>query len=192
MNPRYTYGTAGFDRRNIAAGNFAYNLPIFQNSNGLGKTFLGGWTVSGIVLMQSGQPITVDSANDNLGFGGSTQNHADQIGSVTYPHTYKQWFSPSAFAQPAPLTWGSASKNSVKGPGRDNWNLSLYKDFHIHENVGFQFRAETFNTWNHTQFTGVNNSVLTGNSSNPYNSSAGTINATGDPRVFQLGGRIYF
>jgi hypothetical protein len=142
--------------------------------------------------MQSGQPVTVDSANDNLGFGGGTQNHADQIGSVTYPHTYKQWFSPSAFAQPAPLTWGSASKNSVKGPGRDNWNLSLYKDFHIHESVGFQFRAETFNTWNHTQFTGVNNSVLTGNSSNPYNASAGTVNATGDPRVFQLGGRIYF
>jgi hypothetical protein len=192
MNPRYTYGTAGFDRRNIAAANFAYNLPIFQHSDGLGKTFLGGWTVSGIVLMQSGQPLTVDAANDNLGFGGSTTNHADQVGPVTYPHTFKQWFSPSAFAQPAALTWGSASKNSVKGPGRDNWNLSLYKDFRIHESVGFQFRAETFNTWNHTQFTGVNNSVLTGNSSTPYNSSAGTINATGDPRVFQLGGRIYF
>jgi hypothetical protein len=47
-------------------------------------------------------------------------------------------------------------------------------------------------TWNHTQFTGVNNSVLTGNSSNPYNSTAGQINAIADPRVFQLGARIYF
>jgi hypothetical protein len=80
----------------------------------------------------------------------------------------------------------------VKGPGRDNWNLSLYKDFHIKESVGLQLRAETFNTWNHTQFTGVNNSVLTGNSSNPYNSTAGQINAIADPRVFQLGGKIYF
>ena len=192
MNPRYQYGTAGFDRRNVAAVNFDYNVPIFQNSNGLSKTFLGGWTLSGIVLAQSGLPLSVNAANDNLGFGGDTTNHANQLGTVTYPHTFKQWFNPSAFAQPAPLTWGNASKNSVKGPGRDNWNLSLYKDFHIHERVGFQFRAETFNTWNHTQFTGVNTSVLTGSSTSPYNSSAGQVNATGDPRVFQLGGRIYF
>ena len=80
MNPRYTYGTAGFDRRNIAVANFAYNLPIFQNSNGLGKTLLGGWTTSGIVQMQSGQPLTVDSANDNLGFGGSTQTTRTRSG----------------------------------------------------------------------------------------------------------------
>ena len=80
----------------------------------------------------------------------------------------------------------------MKGPGRDNWNLSLYKDFHFNERAGFQFRAESFNTWNHTQFTGVNTSVLTGSAANPYNSSAGQINATADPRVFQFGGKLYF
>jgi hypothetical protein len=80
----------------------------------------------------------------------------------------------------------------VKGPGRDNWNLSLYKDFHIKESMGVQLRAETFNTWNHTQFTGTNNSVLTGNAKNPYNSTAGQINAIADPRVFQFAGRFYF
>ena len=142
--------------------------------------------------MQSGNPLSVNSANDNLGFGGGTTNHADKIGNITYPHTFNQWFSPNAFAQPAPLTWGNSPKNIVKGPGRDNWNLSLYKDFHIKESMGLQLRAETFNTWNHTQFTGVNNSVLTGNSSNPYNSTAGQINAIADPRVFQFAGRFYF
>jgi hypothetical protein len=192
MNPRYQYGTSGFDRRQILVFNYDYNLPIFQNSQGLSKTLLGGWTVSGVTLMQTGNPLTVDAANDNLGFGGDTTNHADVQGTVTYPHTFSQWFSPNAFAQPAPLTWGNAPKSIVKGPGRDNWNLSLYKDFHIKESAGVQFRAETFNTWNHTQFTGVNTGILTGNSSNPYNSTAGQINAIADPRVFQLGARIYF
>jgi hypothetical protein len=192
MNPGYQYGTAGFDRRNIAVVNFDYSVPLFQNAHGLTKSLAGGWTISGVALMQSGNPLSVNSANDNLGFGGSTTNHADKIGSITYPHTFNQWFSPNAFAQPAPLTWGNSPKNIVKGPGRDNWNLSLYKDFHIKESAGLQLRAETFNTWNHTQFTGVNNSVLTGNASNPYNSTAGQINAIADPRVFQLAGRFYF
>jgi hypothetical protein len=192
MNAGYQYGTSGFDRRNIATLNFDYNLPIFQNSHGLTRAVVGGWAVSGVVLMQSGNPLSVNAANDNLGFGGDTTNHSDLVGTISYPHTFKQWFSPSAFAQPAPLTWGNSPKNIVKGPGRDNWNLALYKDFKIKESLGFQFRAETFNTWNHTQFTGVNNSVLTGNSSNPYNSTAGQINAIADPRVFQLGAKIYF
>ena len=107
--------------------------------------------------MQSGNPLSVNAANDNLGFGGGTANHADKVGTIAYPKTLRQWFSPNAFAQPAPMTLGNSPKNTVKGPGRDNWNLSLYKDFKFNESAGFQFRAETFNTLNHTQFTGVNN-----------------------------------
>ena len=144
MNPGYQYGTAGFDRRHIAIVNFDYNLPIFENSQRVYQDLVGGWAISGIALMQSGNPLSVNAGNDNLGFGGNTTNHADRVGPITYPHTFKQWFSPNAFAQPAPLTWGNGRRNTVKGPGRDNWNLSLYKDFHFTERTGFQFRAETF------------------------------------------------
>jgi hypothetical protein len=55
--------------------------------------------------------------------------------------------------------------------------------------------AESFNTWNHTQFTGVNTGVLNGTlgtGSNAYNSTAGAINGVADPRVFQLGAKAYF
>ena len=48
FNPGYEYGTAGFDRRQIAVVNFDYNLPIFQNSHGVAQTLVGGWTVSGV------------------------------------------------------------------------------------------------------------------------------------------------
>lgn len=192
MDPGYSYGTAGFDRRQIAALNFNYQMPFFQNAGAAARSVLGGWTVSGIANMQTGNPLTVNAANDNLGFGGNTTNYANQGGIVTYPHTFKNWFAPNVFSQPAPLTWGNEKKSSVKGPGRDAWQLSLFKDFKITERTGFQFRAAAFNVWNHTQFTGVNTSVLTGNSSSPYNSSAGQINAIADPRVFELGAKAYF
>ena len=84
MNPGYQYGTAGFDRRNIAMVNFDYNVPLFQHSQGFTKTLAGGWTISGVGLMQSGNPLSVNSANDNLGFGGNTTNHADKVGSVIH------------------------------------------------------------------------------------------------------------
>jgi hypothetical protein len=196
MNPRYSFGTSGFDRRQIAVANFDYQLPIFKHSKGLAHNLVGGWSISGVALMQSGNPLTINAGNNNLGFGGDTSPYADKVGSVTYPHTVKQWFNPvGAFAQPAPLVWGNAPKAAVKGPGRDNWNLSLFKDFHFTEKTGIQFKAESFNTWNHTQFTGVNTGVLNGTlgtGSNAYNSTAGAINAIADPHVFQLGAKAYF
>jgi hypothetical protein len=196
FSPRYQYGTSAFDRRNIGVVNFDYGLPVLQHSKGVAHNLLGGWTVSGIALMQSGNPLSVNAGTNTLGLSGSTTDHADLVGKITYPHTAKQWFNPvGAFAQPAPLTFGNSPKNIVKGPGRDNWNLSLFKDFHFTEKTGVQFKAESFNTWNHTQFTGVNNGVLNGadgTGANAYNSTAGAINAVADPRVFQLGAKAYF
>jgi hypothetical protein len=196
LNPRYSYGTSGFDRRQIGVVNFDYNLPIFEHSKGLTHNLLGGWQISGVALMQSGNPLTINAGTNTLGLGGNATSYADQVGSVSYPHTVKQWFNPAgAFAQPAPLAWGNSHRSAVKGPGRQNWNLSVYKDFHITEGTGIQFKAETFNTWNHTQFTGVNTGVLTGNSgtgAGAYSTNAGAINAVADPRVFQLGAKAYF
>ena len=195
QDPSYQYGTAGFDRRNIAVVNFAYTLPIFQHSGRLAKAVAGGWTLSGIVLMQSGNPLQINAGNNTLGLSGSTTNRADQVKAVTYPHTVNQWFDPTAFAQPAPLTWGNSPKAAVVGPGRDNWTMSLFKDFRMTERAGVQLKVDAFNVWNHTQFTGVNTGVLNGTlgtGSNAYNSTAGAINAVADPRVFQLGAKAYF
>ena len=115
---------------------------------------------------------------------------------VTYPHTVKQWFNAvGAVAQPAPLTFGNAPKNFIKGPGRDAWNLSLFKDFQFNERAGVQLKVESFNTWNHTQFTGVNTGVLngtTGTGAGAYNGTEGAVTSVADPRVFQLGAKAYF
>jgi len=55
-----------------------------------------------------------------------------------------------------PRLYGNLGFDALRGPGRDNWNLSLFKNFIISEARGsrFELRVETFNTWNHTQFQG--------------------------------------
>jgi hypothetical protein len=195
FNPRYDYSTAGYDRRQIAIFSYVYDLPFFLNSSSrASKALFGGWTISGVTLFQTGTPLNVNASSDNLGLGGdntTTNNHADLVAPITYPKTFNNWFSPTSFAQPAALTWGNSPRNAVKGPGRDNWNLSLYKTFRFTERVGMEFRAESFNTWNHTQFTGVDTSLGDYNS-DPTKNSFGKINAVADPRVFQLGATISF
>jgi hypothetical protein len=184
-DPGYDYSTAGYDRRHIAIFSYVYDLPFFRSSSSrAAKTLLGGWTISGVTLAETGQPLNVNAGNDNLGFGGNTTNHANLVAPITYPKDVDGWFSTSSFAQPAPLTWGNSPRNAIKGPGRHNWNLSLYKTFQFTERAGLQFRADSFNTWNHTQFTGVDTGLLGG--------GFGKVNAVADPRTFQLGAKVFF
>ncbi len=186
----YNWGTSGFDRRHVVNIIYVYSIPFFRRSNNkFAKTALSGWTLSGVTLFSSGNPLTIYNGQDNLGFGGGTNNHAFQVSKVSYPKLKDQWFSTSSFRQNDPTTqalaWGNSPRGSVIGPGRNNFNISLFKNFQLTERVGFEFRAESFNTFNHTQYTGVNTSV-----GDPTN--FGKINAAADPRVLQFGARLSF
>ena len=164
---------------------FMYKLPFFNNSNNhTAKMLLGGWELSGIGSFQSGSPVNIGYGKDNLGYGGGTTNRANAVSAVTYPGTRFQWFSTSSFAAPAPLQWGTASRNSVVGPGRANWNTALFKAFQFREKSRFEFRAETFNTFNHTQFNGLSTTLTNGD--------FGQLTNTYDARVIQLGAKLQF
>jgi len=194
-------GPSNFDRRNIAFFNFVYNIPFLKNnSNHLLKTVVGGWELSGIVTMESGAPYNLGVSGGNVSSvfpGGDAGNRPDLTGSVSYPKTKVgtsglQWIDPTVFSAPAAGQWGNLGFDAVNGPGRDVWNLSLFKKFVISSERGseFQFRAESFNTWNHTQFggSGQNGNFSTGVTS----SNFGQITGTFDPRVFQLGAKLIF
>ena len=96
-NPAYDNGTAGFDRRHIGSVNFDYNIPLFQHSSGLARTVLGGWTVSGIGSMVSGNPINIGSP-DWTGLAGIT-NRPNQINPVTYVKSHNPAVIPSGSIQ---------------------------------------------------------------------------------------------
>ena len=189
---RYDLGPSQFDRTQIAFVNFVYQIPFLNNSgNHFERATLGGWALSGIVTMESGAPL-------NLGVSGNTvasviPNSGERpnvTGPISYPKTAAEWFSPAAFSAPAPGTYGDLGFDAIRGPGRDNWNLSLLKNFAITERFHMQFRADSFNTWNHTQFKGDANNG--GVSTNFGSSNFGAVTAAFDPREFQLALKLMF
>jgi hypothetical protein len=92
----------------------------------------------------------------------------------------------SGFSNPAPGEWGNFPYDGLRGPGRDNWNLSVFKNFVFNEARGsaFELRLETFNTFNHPQIQ----SVPTGFGSTNF----GQPNGFFPGRIVQLGGKISF
>jgi len=191
---RYDVGPSQFDRTNIAFVNFVYQIPFLKNSdNHLMKSTVGGWEVSGIVTMESGAPLNLGVSGNNVAsVVPNSGNRPDLTGSISYPKTAAEWFNPAAFSAPAPGTYGNLGFDAIRGPGRDDWNLSLFKSFVISEARGsrFEFRAESFNTWNHTQFKGDANNGGIGTSVGSGN--FGVVSAAFDPREFQLGAKLIF
>ncbi len=184
---KYDWGPSGYDRTNVGVVDFIYDIPLFRHTeNRMLKTAIGGWQISGIVTAESGLPININLSGGQGGNGVGGNNRPDQTGTLTTPHLVNEWFSPSAFTAPAVGAWGTFAHNGLRGPGRDNWNLSLFKRFTLWESRGsfLELRLETFNTWNHTQFNGTDNTLG--------DSRFGQVTSAFDPRILQLGGKVYF
>jgi hypothetical protein len=163
---KYNFGPSQFDRRNIFFTSFVYDIPLLRNnSSRLVKSTVGGWQVSGIVTEESGAPL-------DLGVNGTTASsiltntgmRPDLTGKISYPHTVNQWFAGN-FSKPACTVGGTGADcygnlpfDAIRGPGRNNFNLSLLKNFAFTERFHMEFRAESFNAFNHTQFKGDKNS----------------------------------
>jgi hypothetical protein len=185
----YDYGPSALDRRNIFLANFIYKLPILRGNSGNRalRATLGGWEISGIVVAQSGFPLQIteggSKGSNGLAFG---TNRPNVSGSVGYPNELTQWFDTSKFSSPAAGTWGNFPKNTVYGPGRHNWNLALFKSFTFSEERGsrLELRFETFNTFNHTQWSTISSSRSASN--------FGQVTGTYNPRNIQLAAKLYF
>jgi len=192
---KYDVGPSGFDRTHVAVVNFIYDIPLFRsNQSRLLKSTLGGWQVSGIVTEESGVPINIGISGGQGGNGlPNATNRPDRVGSISYPQAAVpgkqqgiQYINPAAFTLPALGAFGNLTHNAARAKGRNNWNLSLFKSFVFSETRGsrLEFRVETFNTFNHTQFHDVSN--------NFGSSNFGQFTSAWDPRIMQLGLKLYF
>ena len=195
FNVRYDRGPGSYDRRNIFNASYIYNIPFFLHASSMAeRSLLGGWVFSGVTTLESGLPQNVTwNGADTLGLGGGTTNRPDVVGTISGPKTQKEWFNPLAFAEPVPQWsgganngFGNAGRNVVAGPGLANWNLSLFKSFAFtqSENTRLELRVETYNTFNHTQFNGLDLGATDGN--------FGQVTSANDPRVLQFGGKLLF
>jgi hypothetical protein len=205
---KYDWGPSIFDRTHVAFANFIYDVPLFRtSSNGFLKNAVGGWQLSGIVTMESGAPINLGVSGNNV--CGTIQNCAvrpNQIGAISYPkaatqfvngNNTVQWFDPSAFAinvisgsNPSTATFGNVRKNALRGPGRDNWNMALFKQIAFTERLRSELRLEAYNVFNHTQFKGdVNNGGI---NTAIGGGDVGKITSAYDARTLQLGVKVIF
>jgi hypothetical protein len=186
-NLRAERGNSIIDLRHRLTASYLWELPFgqgrpFLNRGGLLNIILGGWQTNGILTVQTGQPFSpvLQTSTTN-----GTGSRPDVVGTVNYPKTLQRWFDPSAFATPAPYTYGNAGRNILFGPGRTNWDASLFKNFVIREEIRFEFRAEAFNILNHPQFGLPNQNIG--------NAQVGSITSiVGNPRQLQMGLRFQF
>jgi hypothetical protein len=95
-------------------------------------------------------------------------------------------------ANPDPICWGNAPKYSFRGPGINNWDTSLFKNFSLTERLRGQFRAEFYNVFNHTNFSGVDTAAKFNAAGAQTNLTFGQYNAAQFPRRVQLALRLTF
>ncbi len=180
------------DMPNVFTATATYELPAGKGyrfaSTGIARTLLGGWELNGIVLLQSGSPVTVTQATNNNSFAGFVLQRPNIVGKANLPagqRTPAEYFNTAAFATAPQFTLGNASRNPVRGPAYRDADLALVKHTPLWDRGELELRAEVFNVTNTPAFAQPNGSFGS--------ASFGSISATAtDPRVIQLGARISY
>ncbi len=171
---------------------YVYELPVGKgkkvgaNFNGFTNAVLGGWQITGVSTFKSGFPIGVVGGVNNTGsFGGNQRPDLVANPTVT-TRSLQEWFNTSAFAQPAPFTFGDAPRymSNVRAPGLQVFDIGIQKWFYWREILKLQFRGEMFNAFNRANFYAPNATF-----GSP---SFGQISATLPPRDVQFGLKLYW
>jgi hypothetical protein len=190
----------GSDTPQSLVANYVYQLPIGRgravgnHMNRLTDAFAGGWEVSQIATFKSGLPLSINGA-DIASYGGNPR--PDVVGPVHVANqSIHEWFNTGAFAYAPYGTFGTAPRyfSYLRGPGFQNWDTAIMKNWQIKESMRLQFRAELFNTFNHAQFY-TPNTGYTGcdpNADQSCNSSMGQITNAFPSRTVQIAGKFYW
>jgi len=194
---RADYGLSSIHRKHVLNFNYVYELPWLRRHRiAWIRQVFGGWDVSGITFYQSGAPNSVTVPVDVARIGVSS-SRATVIADPVLPkseRTLARWFNTEAFLPPErmpPGRFGNSGRNILIGPGFNQWDLALLKNFRLGETRALQFRAESFNVWNHPSFTGINTTVRFDAQGRP-TQNYGAVNASGPGRVLEFGLKLLF
>jgi hypothetical protein len=214
------YGTGGLNQSQMLVMNYVYELPFLKKAaNPVVRTVLGGWEISGITSFLAGHPIAVSCGIAGMasGIGGPVECNSlgalgVKKGIVDDPQfgPTPTWFDPGLIGQVAvsqlaannqPGMFGYIGKYAMTGPGRNNWDLAILKNFQMPwfrgEHSSLQFRAESYNTFNHPQWSNV--SLFCSSLTAPgapcngdQNIGNGEVSSAALPRILQLGLKLNF
>lgn len=195
----WNYGLAAFDRTHVLRINYIWGVPEVRLANPLAKQVLNGWQISGITTFSSGEPLGISfSTTRAVDITGSASQGARVVvtGNPVLPkseRTFYRNFRTEVFRLPQVGTIGNAAKNLIRGPGVNNWDIAVFKNFPLYERAKLQFRWELYNAFNHTQFSALDTAArfdpATGEQ---VNTRFGQFTAAHDPRVMQFALRLSF
>ena len=173
---------------------YIYDLPFWRDQSTLLRNLLGGWQISGATFIQSGTPFSITRTNDIAGVGeGSNGQPVDLVGDpnanvngqFSTGTDDNFWFNPKAFANPAAGKFGNSTRDLLRNPGAQQWDIALFKNFALSGRHRLQFRAEVFNFINHPNLSGPISDITNPNFGR-------VITKDGSRRDVQLALRYYF
>jgi hypothetical protein len=191
---RSFWGLSNYDRTHVFNFHYVYELPFWRNQDTTLKKILGGWQVSGVTFFQSGDLFSIRTGDDRAGVGDTNAQPWNQSGSpdISNPsfsqgRTVDQnlWFNPTVFTRAEPGTFGNSTRNVIRGPIRQSWDIALFKNVPLGGARRLQFRVEAFNFPNHPN---LGNPNVT-----PTSADFGRVlGKTDDRRNIQLGVKLMF
>jgi hypothetical protein len=190
-----------FDQRHRFVAAAGWKLPIGRggivlNSDSVASRLIGGWQVNAIVTLQTGNPFNVTAA-DNSQTGGSHAAYANCLtnpfvgatkdrAQAASPSNPSRFLNVNAFSQPGVGLFGTCRPRTYYGPGRENVDLSVFKQFRLGDVRQIELRFEAFNAFNHANFGTPAGSVVN-------RATFGQITSViNDPRQIQMAGKFYF
>jgi hypothetical protein len=206
---RYHGNTVGLNYPDSLNISLLYQLPFFQHSgNQLEKLTMGGWSINDISTFRSGDSL--DPGLSESFQGNASRPDVVPGVSTNGPKAWKtttgvaqEWFNTAAFSCPGSTganvgvscgtmsaangnfgLYGNAMTGLIRGTGQEIYNMAMFKEFHITENNYFEFRAEAFNVFNHTNPNNPNTTLG--------NSNYGKVTSAADPRIMELALRYRF
>jgi outer membrane receptor protein involved in Fe transport len=185
-----------FDRRHVFDLGFTAELPfgkdhLFLNTPGLASAIAGGWKINGVVSKYTGLPFTPIASATSLNAPFNTQVANQVKSSVATLHgigKYATWFDTTAFTPVTTASFGTASRNSLRGPGDADFDLGISRTFPLTDRFHFELRGEAFNVTNTPNFAVPANNV----SSSNFGEITSTFGSAADNRTLRFTGKLNF
>ncbi|HTW49386.1 MAG TPA: TonB-dependent receptor [Acidobacteriaceae bacterium] len=199
-NPAAEWGSCYFDLHNNLTAHAVYTLPFGQGRqlashvNRVTNAIINNWTLAGIYTFRGGFPLTAVDATDYSGTN-SRGERANCIAPVEYEKLRTiagvQWVNPDTYTNPDNGTFGTCGVSTLRGPGLDDIDLSLQRDFPTFEGQKLEFRAEGINALNHPIFNAPN-MYCSGSAGAACSAGYGLISSTQGERNLQFALKYYF
>ena len=191
--PQLNYALSSLDVTHLFNGGIVWTVPVGKgrkllDHGGVVDAIIGGWQISNLWQLHTGNPFTPAVGTSNLSGALSGNWLPNRLGNGTVANpTIAKWFDTSAFAIPAQYTFGNSGRNILRGPGFADLDMTLSKNFKLpipREGTTLQLRLDSYDVLNHPNFSQPFASIGT--------VQAGTITGSLTARTVQVGVKLSF